>query len=114
MVVCPICFRTRLLWPPSPLATGGLYVAPFPNIRIYWNMNMDTSVVPSESSMVVIADGFPCAISNVHWNSATELDMDFSGMPSSTLVWKLRYKDNNLRSAQGTVAKPVQTVSLYP
>jgi hypothetical protein len=114
MAVCPTCFKTVLTWPLSALAIGETYTYPFPNGRIVWNQNMNTGVVPNASSMQLLVDGVADTISNVHWNSATELDFDFVGVPTTSIVWKLIAKDSNLHSSLGAIAKPIQTQTLYP
>jgi len=98
---------------PKPRFVSATYQAPS-FCLVNFDRAMDIAVTPSVTSLKIMMDGNPQAIIGYTWNTSTQLKIDFGAIPTVSGTVELVCKDVNLRSVEGTMAKPPEFETFYP
>ena len=83
-------------------------------VDLDWSKAMWTGGTPANSSMQIIIDGTPETPSSSSWVDTDTLRVAYTSVPSVSGVFKLLTQDNNLRSSDGSYARPTETTDFYP
>ena len=109
---CPITFASPHLLLPSPLALLAEYRtdAPHTDIKIVFDLPMDTTVVPEVDSFLVLDNAIPTDVATITWATSTDLllHLDNVDPPTTPLDVSLPAVDQLLRSVTKHLAFPFE------